>query len=145
MSSSASVGCATLVHIRTGDTKWRLPSHIRPEDVCLLNDLTNWREQTAAAEGIRPHQVIEDPTIHCILLDRPTKLVGTPSWSHEGLIKAYGIGPTKLTKYGDAILKIVENHSHQVTGLRMPGGNPQRGPARPVRKDGSHCSCSCRY
>lgn len=61
--------------------------------------LRQYRLERARADGVPPYVVASDRTLREIALLRPGSL--------DELAQAHGIGPTKLERYGDALLEVV--------------------------------------
>ncbi|NNE94823.1 MAG: ATP-dependent DNA helicase UvrD2 [Acidimicrobiales bacterium] len=67
----------------------------------LFADLRSWRSAQSKAHAVPAYVVLNDATLRAIAKARPQ--------SRGQLAGISGIGPTKLERYGDAILKIVDN------------------------------------
>ncbi|MCH9687572.1 MAG: ATP-dependent DNA helicase [Deltaproteobacteria bacterium] len=65
--------------------------------------LREYRMERARADGVPPYVVASDRTLREIAMLRPK--------SHDELSQAHGIGPTKLERYGDELLEVVEDAS----------------------------------
>ena len=65
----------------------------------LFARLKEWRTGMASASRVPPYVVFTDATLTALAERRPT--------SHEQLIEIAGIGPRKLSLYGDAVLALV--------------------------------------
>ena len=65
----------------------------------LFEALRAWRLQTASADGKPPYVVASDRTLRDIATLRPA--------SEQELLLCHGIGPSKMEKYGTAILRII--------------------------------------
>ncbi len=81
-------------------------------DTALLDALKAWRRQRSAEDGVPAYVVATDATLAAVAERRPRTKVE--------LLAVPGIGPAKVTKYGDEILATVE-------GVR-PRGATRRGP-----------------
>jgi len=68
-------------------------------DEDLYERLRAWRIAVAAAQSVPAYVVFTDATLIAIAERRPT--------SEADLIGIAGIGPHKLSKYGDAVLALV--------------------------------------
>jgi ATP-dependent DNA helicase RecQ len=68
----------------------------------LLQDLKDWRLQRARADGIPAYVVFHDTTLGAIAERRPASL--------DDLLAIRGIGPAKLERYGEDVLRIVLLH-----------------------------------
>jgi len=64
----------------------------------VLADLKQWRTAQASQESLPPYCVFSDKTLIEIARARPQ--------SPEDLLGVSGVGPSKLEKYGGAVLKI---------------------------------------
>lgn len=65
----------------------------------LFERLRTWRSKVATAAGVPAYVVFTDATLTAIAEDRPSTL--------DGLANIPGIGPRKLTQYGEAALALV--------------------------------------
>jgi len=70
---------------------------LSPEEKERLRRLEAWRRETAAAEGVPAYIVLRNESLEQIAVQNPRTL--------EALDKIKGIGPVKLERYGEAILK----------------------------------------
>jgi DNA helicase-2/ATP-dependent DNA helicase PcrA len=70
-----------------------------PLDAGLLERLKEWRRERAAADGVPAYVVAHDAHLTSIASRRPTSLAD--------LARCDGIGPSRLDRYGDAILTVV--------------------------------------
>jgi hypothetical protein len=70
-----------------------------PEVQRLFEALREWRNATAAADGMPAYVVFSNDTLREIALRRPT--------SERELARVNGVGPTKLERYADDVLSIV--------------------------------------
>jgi superfamily II DNA helicase RecQ len=66
----------------------------------IVDALSAWRAERAARDHVPPYVVMHNSTRDGIARARPTGIVG--------LGRCPGIGPTKLERYGDDILVVVE-------------------------------------
>ena len=69
------------------------------EGEVIFAALRQYRLERARADGVPPYVVASDRTLREIALLRPGNL--------DELAQAHGIGPTKLERYGDALLDVV--------------------------------------
>ncbi|MEM9459597.1 MAG: HRDC domain-containing protein [Myxococcota bacterium] len=69
------------------------------EGEVIFAALRQYRLERAKADGVPPYVVASDRTLREIALLRPGSL--------DELAQAHGIGPTKLERYGDALLDVV--------------------------------------
>ena len=72
---------------------------LTPEDQALFERLRAKRLELARADGVPPYVVASDRTLHELAELRPTTLAAL-----EGI---YGIGPTKVARYGEAWLGVL--------------------------------------
>ena len=72
--------------------------------------LRSWRTEVATAAKTPAFVVFSDKTLHAIVEAAPTTL--------EQLSEVSGIGPVKLTRYGDSILEIVSSAAGDVIDIR---------------------------
>jgi len=86
---------------------------VPPVDADLLGALKRWRQKVASQAGIAAYQVLWNSTLEEIARRRPD--------SHGALLQVPGIGPSKLERYGDALLALVGRHVGRV--VEEPGGN----------------------
>ena len=63
----------------------------------IVDALKAWRRDRSQADGVPAYVVMHDSTLEQIADQKPTSLVK--------LARIDGIGPTKLDRYGDDILK----------------------------------------
>jgi ATP-dependent DNA helicase RecQ len=68
----------------------------------LFEALKAWRRVLAAEQGVPPYVIFADRT----LLDIATQRPRTP----DELAGLYGVGQGKLTRYGEAVLKVVRDN-----------------------------------
>lgn len=62
--------------------------------------LRQWRNKVAAAHSKKPFQILSNAVLRRIADQRPN------TWS--GLDKVKGIGPCKMTAYGNTLLKAIQ-------------------------------------
>lgn len=72
-----------------------------PEAVAAEMALRQWRLQRSKRDGVPAYVVFHDATLIAIAARRPATLAGLRSIP--------GIGPTKLERYGDEIIEVVES------------------------------------
>jgi DNA helicase-2/ATP-dependent DNA helicase PcrA len=65
----------------------------------IYSRLKQWRSETARANGVPAYMIINDKTILELLEKMPIEL-------HE-LEEIYGLGPNKIKKYGEELLRLV--------------------------------------
>lgn len=69
-------------------------------DLALFEALREWRRERARADGLPAYVVCHDRSLRSVAVTRPTSL--------DALRNCPGIGPTKLERYGDEILALVD-------------------------------------
>lgn len=70
-----------------------------PVDQDLLSRLKEWRRSRAATEGVPPYVIAHDAHLDSIATRRPTTM--------QELARCDGIGPARLDRYGEEILRVV--------------------------------------
>jgi superfamily II DNA helicase RecQ len=70
-----------------------------PERGPLFERLRTWRRDRAQADGVPAYVVFHDATLAAIAEERPT--------SRAALAAITGVGPAKLERYADEILRVV--------------------------------------
>ncbi len=75
---------------------------LKPEEAALEQTLRLWRSTEARKQGLPAFCVFSDKTMRAIVLERPANL--------EDLQLVDGIGPAKITRYGDEICRICAAH-----------------------------------
>ncbi len=78
------------------------PAPLSPDAEGLLETLRQWRRQTAEEEHVPAYVVFWDRHLLDIAQSRPGTM--------RQLAECDGVGPTKLDKYGEAVLRIIEEH-----------------------------------
>jgi DNA helicase-2/ATP-dependent DNA helicase PcrA len=81
----------------------RAPDSVSAADQGLFDALQAWRRERARADGVPAYVVLHDSHLRAIAAERPKSLVR--------LARCPGIGPTKLERYGDEIVAIVNDLS----------------------------------
>jgi DNA helicase II / ATP-dependent DNA helicase PcrA len=76
------------------------PRDTSPEAIAAETALRQWRMQRSKRDGVPAYVVFHDSTLVAIAAQRPTTLAG--------LRTIPGIGPTKLDRYGDDIIEVLE-------------------------------------
>jgi ATP-dependent DNA helicase RecQ len=73
---------------------------LSPEAARIFEQLRSWRGAAAKEQGVPAYVIFHDATLRQIATECPTSLaeLGTIS----------GIGENKLTKYGDAVLAVLD-------------------------------------
>lgn len=69
-------------------------------DLAVFEALREWRRERARADGLPAYVVCHDRSLRAVAVTRPASL--------DALGACPGIGPTKLERYGDEILALVE-------------------------------------
>jgi DNA helicase II / ATP-dependent DNA helicase PcrA len=75
------------------------PRAVAPGDGPLLDRLRTWRLERAKTDGVPAYVVFHDATLATIAERRPA--------TRLDLLEVPGIGPTKLSRYGDEVLAVV--------------------------------------
>jgi superfamily II DNA helicase RecQ len=75
------------------------PTPEAPSDPDLFARLRAWRKQAADASNLPAYVVFHDATLREICDRRPQTL--------DDLARVSGVGPTKLERYGTAVLEVV--------------------------------------
>jgi DNA helicase-2/ATP-dependent DNA helicase PcrA len=73
------------------------------EDRPLYDALVDWRRELARASAVPAYVIFDNKTLRAVSHARPR--------SSEALLALPGIGPTKLERYGAALLEVVGAHS----------------------------------
>ncbi len=81
----------------------RAPSEVPDAPAELVDALKAWRLEVARADKVPAYVVLSDAHLAGIAADRPASL--------EQLARCKGIGPTKLERYGDEILAVLDAQS----------------------------------
>ncbi|WP_041947125.1 HRDC domain-containing protein [Truepera radiovictrix] len=76
-----------------------------PEARARLERLEAWRRETAAAEGTPAYIVLRNETLEQLAVHNPQTL------AELGEVK--GIGPVKLERYGEALLRVLRGDTPQ--------------------------------
>ena len=71
-------------------------------DRALFDKLKDWRINTARAAEVPAFVVFSDATLEAITVSAPT--------TRTALLAVSGVGPTKLDRYGEAVLAIIADH-----------------------------------
>ena len=79
----------------------------------LMQKLINWQQEQARREHLEPYMVLQFNTIKEIVRIEPK--------THDDLIRIKGIGPAKVRKYADDILKLVRGNG--IVGGEAHDGN----------------------
>jgi len=81
-------------------------------DDALFEHLRAQRTALARAESLPPYCVFNDRTLREMATHRPT----TPG----GLLRIYGVGAAKASKYGETFLALIRSHLAGEKGLQSP-------------------------
>ena len=68
----------------------------------ILKALRDWRRNICQSSNIPPYMVMHDRTLLEIVQKKPASV--------EELQEIYGLGPTKIMKYGKDIMRIVNGY-----------------------------------
>jgi ATP-dependent DNA helicase RecQ len=79
-----------------------VPLEVASENMTLFNALRAWRLEAARTQHVPPYVIFHDATLAEIARTRPT----TP----PALAAINGVGEGKLTRYGEAVLKVVREN-----------------------------------
>ncbi len=79
---------------------------LTPADRALFDELVTWRRDAARAAGVPAYVVFDNKTLRAVAGARPE--------SSPALLEVAGVGPTKLERYGAALLEIIGRHSEPV-------------------------------
>jgi DNA helicase-2/ATP-dependent DNA helicase PcrA len=77
-------------------------------DEALFERLRSWRVERAGDDKVPAFVVFTDATLQLIAEHRPD--------SEEALLRISGVGRSKLERYGEAVLELVEAHSEEMSG-----------------------------
>lgn len=91
-------------------TAVRADASVDAADTDLLAGLRDWRDRTAAREGIPAHLVLHDSTLRRIAGDRPA--------DHVELARVADLGRPKRSRYGAELLEIVASAGASATPAR---------------------------
>ena len=72
---------------------------VEPEAAAMFQRLREWRRQQSQAEEVRPFRVFSDAVLRELARRRPT--------TDEALLAVPGIGPAKLSAYGEALKSLL--------------------------------------
>lgn len=80
----------------------------------LFDELRELRRELASEQGIPPYMVFGDTTLRQMVINRPGTL--------DALRKCKGVGDAKLSKYGDAFLRVITSFAdrHDLTVAEKP-------------------------
>ncbi|MFI6813682.1 DNA helicase RecQ [Nonomuraea sp. NPDC050328] len=87
---------------KPGGSSAKPAADLAPEAASLFDRLRAWRAATAKEQGVPAYVVFHDATLREIASTHPTTLGELSGIS--------GVGENKLTKYGEAILTVLEDH-----------------------------------
>jgi ATP-dependent DNA helicase RecQ len=68
-------------------------------DAQLVDALRNWRREEAAERAVPAYVVLHDKTIQALASAKPQ--------TREALLDVPGLGPTKVERYGEALLTVI--------------------------------------
>jgi len=71
-----------------------------PAEQALVDRLREWRREWAKANDMAPFMVFHDATLRALAQARPG--------SHDDLLAVPGIGPQKLERFGDSLLRVLK-------------------------------------
>jgi ATP-dependent DNA helicase RecQ len=71
-------------------------------DEALFQALRAWQLEQARAQGVPPHFIFHRSHLRAIATQRPVTL--------EALSEVKGVGPSKLEKYGAAVIELVRKY-----------------------------------
>jgi ATP-dependent DNA helicase RecQ len=74
-------------------------------DAAFFESLKQWRSQEASDANLPPYCIFSDKTLTAIARYRPA--------DRESLLAVFGVGPAKLEKYGDAVLRVIAEKGKQ--------------------------------
>jgi ATP-dependent DNA helicase RecQ len=96
------------------------PAELSGEAAALFERLRNWRGATAKEQGVPAYVIFHDATLRAIAALAPATLaqLGTVS----------GVGQSKLTKFGDAVLATVRGEEPAGQAPAVPSQAPPSGP-----------------
>lgn len=86
-------------------------------DGALAERLRSWRSQQALAMDVEPYIVLSDRDLMALAAKRPKNL--------RELGQTRGIGPKRLSRYGDQLLAIVANSTGGATDSRVDPASPR--------------------
>ena len=75
---------------------------VEPADAALFEALRAWRRDRAAEQHVPPYVIFHDATLADIARRRPK--------TSDELKGVSGVGQSKLTRYGAAVLELVRRH-----------------------------------
>ena len=78
-------------------------AEIAPADNPLWDALRECRQQLANRHNVPPYVIFHDSTLRQMVAERPA--------DHEELLAISGVGQSKLTRYGDAFLEVLQQAS----------------------------------
>lgn len=110
---------------RAGDERANRQSRV-PKDVphpALYKRLSQWREDLAGEQGIRPWEVVTNTTLLELVTFLPT--------NNRNLLNIKGIGKAKLKRFGEAIVKMIETYARE-ENLSVDLGSAPNAPRPPA-------------
>ena len=82
-------------------------AELTPDDRRVFDALVAWRRDVSRAAAVPAFVVFDNKVLRSVAQTRPT--------SSGELLAVAGIGPTKLERYGAAVLEIVGRHATSST------------------------------
>jgi DNA helicase-2/ATP-dependent DNA helicase PcrA len=83
-------------------------AELSPDDRRVFDELVAWRLDVSRAAGVPAFVVFDNKVLRSVARARPA--------SAGDLLAVAGVGPTKLERYGAAVLEIVGRHAASSTG-----------------------------
>jgi len=78
-------------------------AELTPDDRRVFDELVAWRLDVSRAAAVPAFVVFDNKVLRSVARARPT--------SNNELLAVAGVGPTKLERYGAAVLEIVGRHA----------------------------------
>ena len=97
---------ASTPHARSASTAKRSPVVVDGDGAPTFDRLKEWRRKRAAADGVPAYVVFHDATLAQIAERHPT--------DRAGMAAIPGVGPTKLDRYADEVLALVQGTAGSV-------------------------------
>jgi superfamily II DNA helicase RecQ len=82
-------------------------AELTPDDRRIFDALVAWRLDVSRAAAVPAFVVFDNKVLRSVARARPT--------SRDQLLAVAGVGPTKLERYGAAVLEIVGRHAASPT------------------------------
>ncbi len=80
---------------------------LSPEDFAIFVKLREWRKEAAASESIPVYTILTNEQLAIIAKKRIL--------THSDLKEIEGIGEARIKKYGDSVIRIIEQETSKVT------------------------------